>query len=316
MSSFLSSFPKLWRMALTSVGLLIAFGVIVAGCGQRRAPLPGTALLLEAPTELRGARLLFQRPDGVWFLELGKPAAERVAEGGRWPRWSPDGRAFAFVRGNSIFLRDAATGAERELAAARKPRAVAFHPQGNEVWYTDGARVMAVSVNGGAPREALTGAEFMELALSPDGRFAVATVRALGGYRVARFDLPAGERRDIARGCSAGVSADGRLITVNRGGHDRLDLFDAESGAFSRELLAPPDVRLDNQQWSNHPDWMAAVIEGERQDIVIQRVSDGRVWRVTDVGDADRPDLWVEKPSVSVNSEADAAAELEVGASE
>jgi hypothetical protein len=53
-------------------------------------------------------------------------------------------------------------------------------------------------------------------------------------------------------------------------------------------------LRLDNQQWSNRPEWIMTVREGPRRDILAQRVADGRVWRLTDDGDADRPDLFVD----------------------
>ena len=292
-------FTRNRRIGARGPGTVLLAAALSIGCDARR-PTPPAAWPLAAPAELEGAQLLYQRPDGIWLLEIGAGLPRRLAEGGRWPRWAPDGRSFAFVRGNRILLRNLDNGAERDLAGADKPRAVAFHPEGREVWFTDGARVRAVPIAGGSPRDVLSGAEFMELALSPDGRFVAATVRALGGYRVARFDVPSGARRDLERGCSAGVSADGRCITVNRGGHDRLGLLDAETGESVGEILAPPGLRLDNQQWSNHPAWIAAVIEGDRQEVVLQRVSDGSVWRVTDTGDADRPDLhWVErKPPV------------------
>jgi len=289
-----SIFTAVRRIAGRALGVaLLAAGALGCGCGARRTA-PPASLPVAHPPELDGARLLYQRPDGIWLMEIGRAPPVRVAEGGHWPRWAPDGRAFAFLRGSRVMLYRFADRSERELAVAAKGRAVAFHPEGREVWFTDGDRVLAVPAAGGATREALAGAEFMELDLAPGGRFAAATVRALGGYRVARFDLPSGARRDLERGCSAGVSADGRRITVNRGGHERLGLLDAATGATVGEILAPPGTRLDNQKWSNHPDWIAAVSEGDRQDVVVQRVSDGRAWRLTDTGDADRPDLRVE----------------------
>ncbi len=280
----------LHRIAAVGVAALALFG-----CKPEAIPAPPAEDVGEGfPPDLAGARLLYQRPDGIYLRTAAKPEAEKIVGDAAYPRWAPDGQSFAFLRGNRVMLYRFSDRSARELAVAEKGRAVAFHPGGGEVWFTDGDAVKAVSVEGGASRVALSGARVLELDFAPDGTFLAATVPALGGYRVARFELPGGVRRDIARGCSAGVTADGGRILVNLDGHTRLALFDATSGERVAEIAAPPGFKLDNQKWSNHPDWLAAVTEGRRQDIVIQRASDGRVWRVTSEGDADRPDLRVE----------------------
>ncbi len=50
----------------------------------------------------------------------------------------------------------------------------------------------------------------------------------------------------------------------------------------SRTAVGAGGPEADNQKWSNHPDWIAGIVEGKAQDIMVQRTGDGRVWRVTD----------------------------------
>jgi len=290
-TSSASGRPRRGRVRAAPGGAVV-LAAALAGCRPAAGPAPAAATAF--PPELANARVLYQRPDGVYLRRLAAPSAERLAGDAAYPRWAPDGGSFAFLRGNRVMLYRFADRSERELAAAAEGRAVAFHPDGREVWFTDGTAVKAVAVAGGAPRTVLSGTAVLELGIAPGGRFLAATVPALGGYRVARFDLPGGARRDFERGCSAGVTADGGRITVNLRGHTRLALLDARTGETAAVVAAPEGLTLDNQKWSNHPDWLAAVTEGRRADVVVQRAADGQAWRVTDTGDADRPDLRIE----------------------
>ncbi|MBP7008412.1 MAG: PD40 domain-containing protein [Kiritimatiellae bacterium] len=276
--------------------LLVPLAIGTAGgCDSTpaRARAAADPVPLAAPPELAGARLLYQRPDGIYLRVLGQAQATRLAADGTWPRWSPDGKSFAFVRGPRILHCDLETRKERVLAEASHARAVAFHPDGQRVLFTDGKSVKSVPVAGGSATTLVTGPAFLELDVSSTGDFLVTTVKSRG-YRVWRFDLPAGRKTEIGRGCSAGISPDDRLVTVNLDGHDQLALRDSRTGEERGRVPAPAGLRLDNQQWSNRPEWIMTVREGPRRDILAQRVADGRVWRLTDDGDADRPDLFVD----------------------
>ena len=276
--------------------LLVPLAIGTAGgCDSTpaRARAAADPVPLAAPPELAGARLLYQRPDGIYLRVLGQAQATRLAADGTWPRWSPDGKSFAFVRGPRILHCDLETRKERVLAEASHARAVAFHPDGPRVLFTDGKSVKSVPVAGGSATTLVTGPAFLELDVSSTGDFLVTTVKSRG-YRVWRFDLPAGRKTEIGRGCSAGISPDDRLVTVNLDGHDQLALRDSRTGEERGRVPAPAGFMLDNQQWSNRPEWIMTVREGPRRDILAQRVADGRVWRLTDDGDADRPDLFVD----------------------
>jgi len=267
---------------------LLALAAIGAGGGCTRVAEPPLAPVLSP--ELQGARLLYQRPDGIHLRVLGDNQATRLVANGTYPRWAPDGQSFAFLRGRQIMLYS--DGSETRLAEAAQPRALAFHPAGRRILFTDGKEIRAVALGDGTTTTVLSGPRFYELDVASSGDFLVATVKAFG-YRVQRFDLPAGTATEIGRGCSASLSPDDRLVTVNLDGHERLALRDSRTGAERGELRAPAGLKFDNQKWSNHPDWIVVVSEGDRRDVYAQRVGDGQTWRLTADGDADRPDLFV-----------------------
>lgn len=118
------------------------------------------------------------------------------------------------------------------------------------------------------------------------------TVRTLG-YRVRRYELPTGTYREVSRGCSAGVSPSGHWITVNAGGHQQLALRDSINNEIIHTLHAPEGHTLNNHKWSNRDEWIVGIVQEPAKDIMVQRVPDGKVWRLTDHGDADRPDLFI-----------------------
>lgn len=278
----------------TGLAGLLAVGML-AGCGASgsRGTENGVELELETPSELRGAKLLYQRADGIYLRTLGRGGPRSLADKGVWPRWAPGGKSFVFLRGNQIVLFDLATKTERVVAEVAQARTVAFHPDGRQVLVADGKSVKSIALADGRSELLVSGPVFYELDVASSGEFFVGTVKFLG-YRVWRYAVPSGASAELGRGCSASVSPDGRLATINVDGHHKLKLVDAQTGKVQQRLMAPEGVQLDNQKWSNHSGWIAGIIEGEAQNIVVQRVSDGRVWRVTDEGDGDRPDLWVE----------------------
>lgn len=270
--------------------MAVALAALVMAGSVRAGDALATGM--DIPPELRGARLLYQRPDGIYARTLGQSGPVRAAVGGAYPRWAPDGKSFAFLREGQVVLSRFTEGSETVLARGVRGRALAFHPGGREVFFADGIEVRAVDTVTGKIRTAVPNLSALELDLAPDGAFLVATIRSWG-FRVVRQDLSSGTRAEIGKGCSAGVSADGRTITVNRDGHERLALRDSRTGEFVRWIQSPVGQRLDNQKWSNRPDWIAAVLEGPRREILIQRAADGATWRVTDEGDCDRPDLRI-----------------------
>jgi hypothetical protein len=276
------------------VSILVLSGGLF-GCGPAKHPDSANAAALHVgvPPGLQGARLLYQRPDGIYLRILGQSQSVRLVEDAVYPRWAPDGQSFAFLRGDRILHFGLSDKSERLLATAERVRAVAFAPAGDRVLFAVGRSIQSVALRGGPVATVATGPEFMELDVSDQGDFFAATVKSFG-YRVVRFDLPSGRQTEMARGCSASVSPDGRLITANQAGHVQLALRDSQTGADRGQVTAPAGLKFDNQKWSNHPDWIAAIAEGKRPDVLVLNVRDGQACRVTDDGDADRPDLFVE----------------------
>ena len=233
----------------------------------------------------------YQRPDGIYVKSLdGTDGPRRLAADARYPRFSPGGRSLAFVRGNDIGMVDVADGRETQLAGAGQGRAVAWHPDGKEVLFTDGDSIRAVALGTRHTRTVLEGFSFKELDMA--GSRLVATVTRLY-LQVRAFDLETGRHWELARGCSASLDPAGERVTNNRLGHGTLALLNWADGAVAGAIPAPGPDGFDNQFWSNHPDWIVSVTEGDKQDVYLHHTSGTFLLQVTDEGDCDRPDLFL-----------------------
>lgn len=227
-------------------------------------------------------------------MDIGGGEAVRIAANASWPRWSPDGRYVAFVRGNRIMRVAADGGGEEVLAEAAEARAVAYHPNGQEVLFTDDEAIKSVSIGSREVRTVVSGWNFREPDISPDGARLVASVRR-GGVQMRGFDLAKGKDWRIAGGCSASFSPDAQRVTNNDGNHRALSIRLWESGRKVASVDAPPGRTFDNQFWSNDQDWIASITDDYAEDVFIHQVSQDRSFRVTSSGDCDRPDLFVER---------------------
>jgi len=284
--------PQAQNLIIVLSGVLL---VISIGCTPAEKtdapPPPAQDTPLPAPPELQAARLLYQRPDGIYLANPATGNGRLIIPGGRYPRWFRDGRRFAFLRGQQILLADIDTlPTERLLATAKEPAGVAVRPDGRAVLFIEGDTIRQVALDTGTDTTLLSGFAFRELAAGTNA--IVATVKVpLRGFRMMRFDLPDGSATTLGSGCSASLSPDGTTATLNLEGHRQLALVNLQTHDTRQHLPAPAPHQLDNQYWSNHTNWIAAVCHNG--NVMLQRISDHATWRTTTTRDADRPDLFV-----------------------
>lgn len=281
--------------------VLFLFVFSLAGCGAAPASGPITlaaeTLLPGFPDTLGGAHLLYEREGGIFYAIPGKGPAVKVVDQGSWPRWFPAGDAFVFVRDDDLLVYTFSNNQERAVYRAdeggHKPLSPDVHPVSGEIWFIAGNQIKSVDIKNGQVGSRFSGNDFRELDISPDGTFAAVTVKRLAGYQVERIDLVDGSFRKIGRGCSASISGNGALITVNLAGHTRLAMHDSISGNPLKILESPNQLKLDNQKCSNHPDWMVGIAEDRERAVILQNTADGRAWQLVGESGCDRPDLLI-----------------------
>ena len=239
-------------------------------------------------------RLVYETPRGVFLLRDNEAQSRLIVPGGKYPRFSPDGLTVAVIRKNEIIELNLSDNSERHLAELSSPRALGYRPDGKELFYTDGKRIRAVDLTGLSIRDIVSGRDYRELDLSPDGRTRVATVKWLG-TRIYLYDLQSGGEKWFAKGCSASFSPDGKLISRNTSSHKVLDLLDRDSGMPVAFVPAPPGSQFDNHFWSNDQDWLVSRTEETgRENIFVHWIAGQKVFQLTSGGAADRPDFFVE----------------------
>jgi hypothetical protein len=251
----------------------------------------GAASLTELREEVEGA-VVYEHRGGIYKTVIGGKKGILLAEMGTCPRWSPDGRHVAFLRGGYLMRMNAAGGEAEVLLAVKDPRALAYHPNNREIFFTDGRAVKSYALADREVRTVVKGLRCLEIDVAAGGARLVATVKKIS-FRIYAFDLRTGRKRKLAAGCSASLSPDGGTVTRNDRSHRRLSLLSWVGGRETGALSAPAGLTFDNQFWSNSRDWIASRSEGAYEDIFIHRVSSGKAYRVTFSGDCDRPDLFV-----------------------
>ncbi len=255
--------------------------------------------------------LVFQResvrcPEGIYVTRVGSRIAVRIADG-RYPRWSPDGRWIAFFAGSNVCLINS-HGRERRVVATTEdpqPRALAFHPSGCEIWFTDGDRLRAVRLQDGNIRTAMSNIAVRGLGFSADGARMIISVT---GHRMFALTVSNGvviqPGRSLGRGCSATIAPDGTVYSDLDGRHVCVRLRRWDDDSVVAVLDGPEGWPVDNESWSNHRRWM--VVRTERpgpMDIWVWDLESRRAVRVTGTGDANRPHLWVPDPATQGSGE-------------
>jgi len=279
----------------TGLILTVALWAALSGCsrplGPDHHPTPVCVFHLVPHAPHLRVRIVYQDARGVWLYHLPSGKRRLLVPGGRYPRWSPDGVRIACHDGAHVWVVDAANARRTCLAVARAPRALGWRHDGKAVLFSDGHSLKTVSTTGGPVRVILSGRRVRELSAERrPGRVAL-TLKTATGFGVYLLDLPSGNLVRISRGCSASLSPGGHHVTVNEPDHHYLRLVQIEPLHVQRVFT--PEVPLDNHKWSNHPGWIAAVSDPPERALYLYDLSHRRIFRLPDLKNVDRPDLFV-----------------------
>ncbi len=246
-----------------------------------------------APIDKLSAKIVYQRADGIYEIAVGEKTAHRLVNYGTNPRWSPDGQKLAFIHGNAIMLLSKKTGKIQLLAKAAKAKSLCFYPDGKSVVYTDDKLLRLVTIASGKISTLLTSGPFYEVDMADKSNRLAVTVKTLFSYKVQVFDLQNGSARTVSKGCSASLSPDGNMVTVNSQSHRVLSLFDWKNLTKVAQIHAAPGLQFDNQLWSNNPEWLSSTTGGDIRNIYLHHFPSDTSYQITTSGDCDRADLYV-----------------------
>lgn len=249
-----------------------------------------------APAAPPAGQVVFQRADGIFVFDTATGVEKKMTASGRYPRWSPDGRHIAFRDGDGLWLMDADGANRKMLAQDQGLRALCFagdFSNGGAILFSDGQGIKKLDPASGTVTVLYPEGKFLELDSSSDGAWLAVTERILGGYRVAVIDIKTASLRAVAGGCSASISADDRLISVNAGNHRRMYLYDRESLLPVETLSMVDGKKFDNQFFANQPDWLASRSENDEESVYLHHLPSGMGFRLPIPGGCDRPDFFI-----------------------
>jgi Tol biopolymer transport system component len=199
-------------------------------------------------------------------------------------RFSPDGRRLAAYDRGVVSVIELSTGARSELVKDIDDDdgcPIEFHSDGGRIVFVRedeglfSVRILDRTVQKLTGEDDYTG----EPGISADGK----RLAARAGHHLYAIDLATGARRRYGRGCSPGVSPDGRYLMHNVNGHRRLPI-ESWDGRESFDLDADscrPDRSWDNHHWSNHPNYIAAQGDRRWRAVYVLDVAANRGTRVT-----------------------------------
>ncbi len=239
------------------------------------------------------AKIVYQRPDGLYVMQIGDSRPQRITDHGSHPRWSPDGNQITYVHDNTIMLITDAEHHPIRLATVEKAKAVVFEPDGKSIIFTNAQKLQKVEISNGKVTTLLENKKIKEIDTSSAINRLAMTIRSGFGFSVMTLDTVSNKLRKVAKGCSASLSPDGNVVTVNNKDHTRLQMYNWKTLQKVGHISSPPGLKFDNQFWSNHPQWLVSTSEGQTNDIFIHHLTSDSSFQLTSTGDCDRADLYV-----------------------
>jgi Tol biopolymer transport system component len=252
------------------------------------------AALAKLDEEIDGA-VVYARKGRIRKVVIGDWREQDLGEG-EFARWSPDGERVAVYHKGKVHVMDADGRNRRKLvddADKADGCPIEFHTDNRRiVFWRKREGFHAVDVETGKTEK-----------LDLPGRYSGSAGFAADGKRMAvrwgkdlyAVDVPAGKHRKFARGCSPGVSPDGKWLMNNNGGHRTMTLREWD-GKRRRKIdvrTMSGDKAWDNHHWSNHADYIAAQGEKGGGYAHVVRISTNRCTRVCWEKHVQYPDLWV-----------------------
>jgi len=266
---------------------------------------------LTGDTSSPTASVAYARNGRIEVIRLGEETSRTLGKG-QFVRWGPEGHQLAVVEGGTLSLIKV-DGSERRVLAknvfVKDGSPIEFHPQGQHILYLRKDRHFhLVDIKTGESRSLAEWGTFTgEPCFAEDGRRLVARE----GHTLWNVDTRTGTRTTFGKGCSPMMTADGRFLLHNLGGHQRLAVKKAD-GTPVKDLSSQtlrPDRNWDNHHASNHPDYLAAQGEKGPGGAYIVRISDNRIWRAGPKGKITYPDVFIHHAGTPSTGEASAAPE-------
>ena len=274
-----------------------------------------------------GSRIMFASPRGIEIVSALGGTARVVVPHAPDPNddpwgssgllmpggWTPDGRSIAFIRGDSLYLQDLASGSPRMLAQGGQMHSLAWSPDGRWIacvlgnrqaqqpgflFANGGAATLGlIPASGGEPKP-LSEDEYYSASpvWGPDGKSLIFISNRAGGVdlyqmRLRRDGRPEGEPSRLTNGLralSVSLARDGRRIVYSD--------FEETSNAYSMPIPERGPVSVRNAEPVTRGNQVIEALEVSRdgrwlafdsdlrgnQDIYRMRLPDGEPERLTD----------------------------------
>ena len=250
---------------------------------------------LETLAKTIQGEIIYTRKGRVHKVTIGEWQVKDLGEG-KFVRWGPEGKRIAVYGRGKIYVMDANGNNRKKLIAVKgkiQHNPIEFHTNGKEIIYVkpgEGLRTVKIDTGKSKVLDA-SKAYNGEPGISADGK----RLAARYGHNMYAIDLVSGKRRKYGRGCSSGISPDGKRLMNNVDGQREMFIhsWDGKRKKTINAETTVPDKKWDNHHWSNDNDYIAAQGSGKFGEAYVLSISKTLGTRVTWGGSVVYPDLFV-----------------------